>query len=127
MHILLTQEQFNALKQKTKSNGKESKLLRLELKESDDEHGILDTDDVTMDYFYNAAEGRLYLSVSKRKSLASYCAGDAICCTYVIDLLSTIPKPATTDKRSGTGDTGVNSGEGETPEKKAPEQYQPSQ
>lgn len=130
MHVMMTKDQFDALgksKGDSKSNGKEKKFPKLELKEDDETHGTIDTEDVTVDYYFNEAEGRLYFSVSKRHTLAAYCAGDNIIGTYIMDLLSSIPKPATTDKGSGTGDTGVNTGTGETQEKKASEQYQPSQ
>lgn len=132
MHVMMTQEQFNVLKQKagggvkSKGNGKEGdeKLPKLSLKEDDDTHGTIDTDDVLVNYFYNSQEGRLYFSVSKRHSLAAYCASDNIVGTFILDILSAMPNP-TKSKESGAGASGTS---GEEQEKKdQSHQEQPSQ
>lgn len=103
----------------SKSQGKE-KLPKITLKEDDDSHGTLDTDDVMLNYYYNPQEGRLYLSIAKKKSLAAYCAGDNISCTYVMDILSQTPNP---EKASGGASKTDGGGGSEGQEKKDQSQY----
>lgn len=109
MHVMMSKEQFEVLKQKAKNSGGEveNEPPEINIKEDDDTHGTLDTDDVLMNYYYNSQEGRLYLSVAKRKSLAAYVAGDNICDTYVMELLSQLPNPNPKPKSRVGTETGV--------------------
>jgi hypothetical protein len=85
MHVMMTKEQFEEAKKK-------SGEAKMELKEEDDAHGTIETDDFVVGYFYNPSEGRLFLGpTSRRKTLAAYCAGDQIIGTYIMDKLSSIP------------------------------------
>lgn len=116
MFVMMSKEQFEMLKQKTsgsapKGNGKDAP--KLTLKEEDETHGTIDTDDVLVDYFYNESEGRLNFSVSKRHTLAAYVASDNIIGTWLMDLLSAIPNPAPKHKESGAGAGAATGGEQE--------------
>lgn len=114
MYVMMSKEQFDVLKQKAKTGGKGAdgeKLPELKLKEGDEENiGTIETDDVIVDYFYNAAEGRLNFSVSKRKSLAAYIAGDNIVGTYLMEILSELPNPPA--KKHGGAKDGDGGSEG---------------
>ena len=124
MFVMMTKEQFEMLKKKVGSGGKGAdgeKLPKLTLKEEDDTHGTIDTDDVLVDYFYNESEGRLNFSVSKRHTLAAYVASDNIIGTWLMDILSAIPNPAPKHKESGGGAGGAKNGE----EQEKKDQLQP--
>lgn len=110
MHVMMTEEQFKVLKDKTKGG-------KIILKEDDDVHGTLKTDDVIVEYYYNSQEGRLYLGVAKRITLAAYCASDNIICTFIMDLLSEIPNPKAETTEGSPKPNGGGGSEGE--EKKA--------
>lgn len=120
MFVMMSKEQFEMLKEKAKTGGKGAdgeKLPKLELKEGDDDtHGTIETDDVLVDYFYNAQEGRLNFAVSKRKSLAAFIAGDNVVGTYLMEILSELPNPPAKSKKHGG--TGANEGGSESTEKK---------
>lgn len=107
----------------SKDKGQE-KLPKITLKEDDDTHGTLDTDDVMLNYYYNSQEGRLYLSIAKKHTLAAYCAGDNISGTYVMDILSQMPNPKKDTGGSSKADAG---GGSESGEKKDQNQQPPSQ
>jgi hypothetical protein len=108
---MLSKEQFEALVKK--SEGKvEVKPPAIFVKPDDDTHGTINTDDVSVEYFYNELEQRLYFSVIKRHSLAAYVAPDNICSTYVMEILSdiaatSVKKPTSND---GGGDKKSNAG-----------------
>jgi hypothetical protein len=80
----MTKEQFEEAKKKAGE-------AKMKLKEEDETHGTIETDDFVEGYFYNAAEGRLYLGpTSQRKTLAAYCAGDQIIGVFIMDKLSAV-------------------------------------
>jgi hypothetical protein len=85
----MSKEQFEEFKKK-------SGEAKMKLKEEDDSHGTIETDDFTTGYFYNPAEGRLFLGpTSNKKSLAAYCASEQIVGTFLMDkITSTASKEA---------------------------------
>lgn len=107
MFVMMTKEQFEVLKKKVGSGDTKGAdgepLPKLTIKEEDDTHGTIDTPDVLVDYYYNESEARLNFSVSKRHTLAAYCASDNIIGTWLMDIFSEIPNPAPKQKESGDG------------------------
>lgn len=124
MFVMMTKEQFEILKQKANTGSRDSegeKLPKLTLKAEDEVRGTINTDDVLVDYFYNVSEGRLNFSVSKRHTLAAYCASDNIIGTFLMDILSAIPNPAPKPKESGDGAKQHDGGSEGTEKKDQPE------
>jgi hypothetical protein len=81
---MMSKEQFEELKKKAGQ-------AKMEVKEEDDTHGVIETEDANVNYFYNSSEGRLTFGTSIRKTLAAYCAGDNILGAFIMDKLSSIP------------------------------------
>jgi hypothetical protein len=83
MHVLLTKAQFDEFKKKAGE-------AKMKIKEDDDQHGVIETEDANVNYFYNPSEGRLSFGPSKRKTLAAYCASDNILGTFIMDKVSEV-------------------------------------
>lgn len=112
------------LRGKTSKDKSKQEGLKVSIKEDDDTHGTLEFEDANIGYFYNAAEGRLYLGpVTDRKTLAGFIASDTSIGEYLMYKLAQVEAPQSTTTgpkppAPPNGEKDQKAGEGEDPSKK---------
>ena len=78
MYVMMNKAQFEDLESKAKSSKKITKFVS-----TGDVTGMVVTDDVTFDFYYDATAGKLNLNIGARHSLAAHLASDNIIGRYL--------------------------------------------